>query len=236
MWRAARNLLPTAQNLWKKKILSSPWCQRCRRTRESTYHALVSCKVSQKVWKGGDMFGFLQEMAGKRSKSDMELIVATCWAIWSERNLFIFENKKEDSQLSAAKADAVVYSYKKIQLPQLQTSIEKKSNATSNWQSPPPGCFKVNVDASVVVEQRRVGLGAVIRDARGKVIAAATKPSCFQQEVAYAEAEAARFGVAIAEKVGCWPLIIETDSQEVVDLVLNKKSTRTELYLVISDL
>ena len=166
----------------------------------------------------------------------MELIVATCWAIWHERNLFIFENKKEDSQLSAAKAEAVVHSYKKIQLPPLQTSLEKKSIATSNWQSPLPGYFKVNVDASVVVEQRRVGLGAVIRDARGKVIAAAMKPSCFQQEVAYAEAEAARFGVEIAEKVGSWPLIIETDSQEVVDLVLNKKSTRTELYWVISDL
>ena len=139
-------------------------------------------------------------------------------------NLFIFENKKEDSQLSAAKADAVVHFYKKIRLPQLQTSLEKKSNVTSKWQSPPAGCFKVNVDASVAVEQRRVCLGAVIR---GKVIATAMQPSCFQLEVAYAEAEAARLGVEIAEKVGCWPLIIETDSQEVVDLVLNKKSTRT---------
>ena len=51
MWRAARNMLPTAQNLWKKKIFSNPWCQRCKRTEESIYHALVSCKVSKKVWR-----------------------------------------------------------------------------------------------------------------------------------------------------------------------------------------
>ena len=76
----------------------------------------------------------------------------------------------------------------------------------------------------------------MIKDSRGKVIASTMKPSSFQLEVGYAEAEAARLGVKIAEKVRCWPLIIETDSREVVDLVLNKKSTRTELFWVISDL
>ena len=55
-------------------------------------------------------------------------------------------------------------------------------------------------------------------------------------EVAYAEAEATKIGVEIVEKMWYWPLIIETDSQEVVNLVLNKKSTRTELYWVISNL
>ena len=62
-----------------------------------------------------------------------------------------------DSQLSAAKADAVVHSYKKIQLPQLQTSLKEKSNVDNKWRPPPAGCFKVNVDALVAVEQKRVG-------------------------------------------------------------------------------
>lgn len=226
MSRAARNLLPTAQNLWKKKVLSSSWCQRCRRTEESISHALVSCKISKQVWRlthfeeqvrlleGSDMLSFLQEVVNKMSKSDIELIVAT-WAFWHARNLFIFENK-EDSQLSAAKADAIVHSYKKIQLPQLLLSLKENANVNTKWQPPPAGCFKVNVDASAEVDQRSVGLRAVVRDSRGKVIAAAMKPSVFQQGVVDAEAKAARFGVEIAERVGCWPLVIETDSQEVV--------------------
>lgn len=61
----------------------------------------------------------------------MELMVAIYWAIWHARNLLIYEKKKEDSRLLAAKADAVVHSYKKIQLPQLQTSLKEKSNVNT---------------------------------------------------------------------------------------------------------
>lgn len=40
MWRAARNILPTIVNLWKRRVLHSPWCQRCRKTEETTFHAI----------------------------------------------------------------------------------------------------------------------------------------------------------------------------------------------------
>ena len=76
----------------------------------------------------------------------------------------------------------------------------------------------------------------VIRNSEGKCVAAAMKPSTFSGSVAFAEAEATKLGLEIAESAGCMPLIIETDSQEVVDLVLNRKSTRTEIFLIISEI
>lgn len=51
------------------------------------------------------------------------------------------------------------------------------------------------MDASVVAEQKGVGLGAMIRYSGGKVVAAAMRPSRFQREAVYAKAEAARLRI-----------------------------------------
>lgn len=40
-WRAAKNILPTAENLWKKKVKQDPWCQRCGCKGENVFHALM---------------------------------------------------------------------------------------------------------------------------------------------------------------------------------------------------
>ena len=51
MWRAAQNLMPTVDNLWKKKVVMDPVCQRCCCKSEDVFHGLVDCKAARKVWK-----------------------------------------------------------------------------------------------------------------------------------------------------------------------------------------
>lgn len=57
-----------------------------------------------------------------------------------------------------------------------------------------------------------MGLRLVIINLDGKCVAAAMKPSIFHGSVAFAEAEATKFGSEIAENARCLPLIIETYS------------------------
>lgn len=45
-WRAAMNLLPTAENLWKRKVLQDPICPRCKIKAESVRHAVMDCKAA----------------------------------------------------------------------------------------------------------------------------------------------------------------------------------------------
>lgn len=68
------------------------------------------------------------------------------------------------------------------------------------------------MDAVVREKQGKVGLGLVIINSDGKCVTAAMKPSIFHGSVAFAEAEATRFGLEIAENARCLPLIIETNS------------------------
>ncbi|KAH9704159.1 putative reverse transcriptase/RNA-dependent DNA polymerase [Citrus sinensis] len=188
------------------------------------------------IWKSLEEDSGAIPLVPEMRKSEMELIVAVCWSIWHSRKLFLFKNKKEDPQLSVAAAEAMVQSYSRIQMPQMQSNSQLSTANQKQWKHPPEGWFKVNVDAAVGVEQQRAGLGIVIRNSGGKFIAAAMKPSKFIGKIDFAEAEAIRLGLEIAENVGCFPLIVESDAQEVVDLVNFKKSSRAEIFWVASEM
>lgn len=144
MWRATKNLFPTASNLWKRKIVMEPVCLRCGGMCEDVVHTLLTCMATQRVWKKiefykdiksivhQDMLSVIQDIALKRRKEDVEMIVAICWAIWHSRNLLIFEGKQEDSQSAVVRAEAIVESYKRIKCSNVQalSKIYKKKQQT----------------------------------------------------------------------------------------------------------
>lgn len=47
--------------------------------------------------------------------------------------------------------------------------------ASSKWEAPPSGVYKINVDGATAEKGRNSGVGLVIRDSEGKVIAAWSK-------------------------------------------------------------
>lgn len=62
-------------------------------------------------------------------------------------------------------------------------------------------------------------MGIVIKISEGKLVVAAIKSTKCYDKVGYAEAEAAHLGLEVAKNTGSLPLIIETYSQEVPDLI-----------------
>ena len=115
-------------------------------------------------------------------------------------------------------------------MPQMQAISDKSSASQRHWKCPPAGWFKVNVDAAIKIDQQIVGLGIVIRNSEGKLIATALKPSKQLDKVDYAKPEATKFGLEVAENAGCLPLIVEIDSQVVADLVLARKAQRLRFF------
>lgn len=82
------NVLPTAENLWYKKIIHDPICQVCKRQAESILHALLKCKVVRKVWKLAPFAGkilnlveqpmmcVMEDMVESLKRTEMELLIA----------------------------------------------------------------------------------------------------------------------------------------------------------------
>ncbi|XP_015388122.1 uncharacterized protein LOC107178012 [Citrus sinensis] len=178
----------------------------------------------------------LVEIQRKNGKKELELIVVLCWTIWYSQNLFIFENKREDSQLSIARAEANMDSFKRIKKPFSKILEKQQRNRKQVWNPPPSGWFKINVDAAMNVKDQMAGLGVIIRNSKGEVVAAAVQKSCFQLSSTHMEAEAVILGIKSAQRAEFSLMIIETDSQEVVDLTLSKKVSITETSWIIADI
>ncbi|KAL9441066.1 hypothetical protein AB3S75_019689 [Citrus x aurantiifolia] len=248
VWRAAKNLLPTTENLWKRKIIHKAYCKRCGNRVENTLHALITCKAAKKVWQlsplessfqemgNADILGDLMRMQKKLSRDDMKMLMTILWVIWYDRNKLVFEDLKLDPRLSMAKAEAINEAFRRTQFPEITSGGKLQKLKQSVWTPPPQGWLKLNVDAATDSKTSRAGLGAIIRDSSGKCMAAGIKAVNFNGGVSIVEAEAAEWGVQIAQQMGMQSIILETDSQEAADLINNRERNLTEIGWTISEI
>lgn len=51
-WRACQDILPTRQNLFRRKVVNEDCCEQCKKAPESVLHVLWECGVAQDVWVG----------------------------------------------------------------------------------------------------------------------------------------------------------------------------------------
>lgn len=62
------------------------------------------------------------------------------------------------------------------------------------------------------------------------------KKSKFKGDVSYVEAEAAEWGLRIAKEAGLKAIILETDSQEVANLINKRKESSTEIFWRVQEI
>ena len=81
------------------------------------------------------------------------------------------------------------------------------------WKPPDQGVYKVNYDGAISVQQVRAGIGVVIRNEDGAVMASMSQQLPLPTTVAMVEALAARKAVEFALELGLTKVIIEGDSK-----------------------
>ncbi|KAK9209155.1 hypothetical protein WN944_001519 [Citrus x changshan-huyou] len=104
------------------------------------------------------------------------------------------------------------------------------------WFPPPENIFKINVDVAINTKNQIAGVGAVIRDSNGKIIAAGINQIHLKGPVSLAEAETVQWGLQLAKEADLTSLIIKSDCLEVVQLVNNTKGSKTEIFWTILEI
>ncbi|KAL5823768.1 hypothetical protein ACOSQ4_021668 [Xanthoceras sorbifolium] len=89
----------------------------------------------------------------------------------------------------------------------------------TRWKRPPIGCFKLNSDTSTGYLNNFVGVGSIICNDLGLVMAASSCKVNSGLAVDIAEALAILEGIQLAWEVGIHPILVELDSKRVVDLL-----------------
>ncbi|KAK4834001.1 hypothetical protein QYF36_014754 [Acer negundo] len=91
------------------------------------------------------------------------------------------------------------------------------------WLPPPFGTLKLNSDATVKEDSPHIGLGAIIRDSSGKMVAALAKPLVGNYSAKIGEFLAIREGLCLAKRFQLKISWVEGDAVNVVSGILSNK-------------
>ena len=180
VWRSGKDAIPVKANLKRRKILNEGTCDQCGQEEESVLHAIWECLKLNPIWDAIPELSFPQVRSFNDIKelllyvsnvcNKVELMVAIMWNIWFRRNQFRVSNKDHPiSQVIPASQQALL-NYQRSSNIQRTQRINLPPNRVA-WNLPPDGCVKINFDGATFNDVNKAGLGVVIRDSFGQVLA-----------------------------------------------------------------
>ena len=153
------------------------------------------------------------------------------WALWQRRN-----------KLRCKEASTPVHKIYKSALTLLAEFQQKKprivgqSHASPNhWQPPPPNSVKVNFDGSVFGDSHEAGVGVVIRNKRGEVMASLSEKIVMPASVEVLEMLAARRAAIFVSELGFKNAWFEGDAEGVVRSLRDGDSSNAFVGHLVKD-
>jgi len=184
VWRACRNLLPSKENLVRQTIIKDPTCDRCKHEPESALHALWNCSELDVVWEEEPFqhcrrqhtFVDFKELLSWLITKDhnMELFATSVWLIWTQRNqMRLSQPCLSVHQIPSSTKERVA----EFVVTQPAPAIIRPDLTLlrAMWRPPIPDVVKMNCNRAIFKEQKKSGIGAVIRDSNGLVMASMSK-------------------------------------------------------------
>lgn len=244
MWRACHNFLPTRENLERRKIIQDPSCPICGREKETVYHVLWECIATKDVWGASKIFfqkscfsshDFLQvaeHFFHKCDRETLQMFVITARKIWFRRNTWLHEGKFEHPNMLVQSAQRAVEEIQSLH----QSREESPTGIMEKWQKPEEGWLKLNCDAACDHQQGYMGMGVILRNHTGQVMAARSSTKMGFFEPAVAEAMSLLHGIFLCKELGVQNLIVEGDAQTVIKALQEGSHTGARFGHIVDDM
>ena len=133
----------------------------------------------------------------RQRANSLELFGVVAWFIWNQRNNL----RLNERGLPTEKIFEAAKGYLSDFQSKLQITKVQQQKGSIKWRPPMDGMYKTNYDGAVFVESEEAGIGVIIRDVKGLVIATLAKKIPYPGSVELVEAlavrRAARFVVGI---------------------------------------
>ena len=224
LWKSCTNSSPTKENLRKRTIIQQNVCHLCSDHPEDVKHALWGCSKVSQVWQR--RFGWLVNTQDKEgSFSDLVLSVqknhrlfplfaVTAWSVWHHRN-------KSRLQFATVPLDRVA-DFAENYLQNFtdrfdQQGLPVKNAATAaSWCPPYENQVKINFDGTLFGESNSGGIGVVILNSKGRVLATLSEKILKPQSAELVEILAVRRAVLFSTEMGLFNSVFEGDSSNVI--------------------
>jgi hypothetical protein len=230
-WRACQNLLPTRENLCRRRVIQDPSCPCCGLAVESVIHCLWSCPAASDVW--GDLLSCFQKCSSFQfsfmhlleycfqtfEKDKVELMLVVARNIWLRKNSLIFQGSFLSPNRVWEESFSFMHDFRMFSQGEKDVASASSQIVHSPigvWHPPPDNFFKINWDASVAPNGNQIGLGLVVRDSKGDCIWAKCICLFVKGDSRIAESLAALHAVFLGKFLKLRDVIFEGDSSLVV--------------------
>lgn len=237
VWRAYRNSLPTKMNLVRHKLITGGTSDLCQTSQEDVHHAFYLRPKLTEIWQTVPLWNHskLKQCANFldllecifADNQDPRLFSMVIWALWNRRNYIRLA--KEAISLGQAQ-DRI----KEFSVQQPSTPLAK-SNAAASWQPPARSWYKVNFDGALFEKDQCAGISVVIRNDQGLVMASLSQRIPLPFTVIEVEALAARRAVEFAADIGLDRVIVEGDSQVLIDSIKSNRHSLAQFGHIVRD-
>ena len=102
------------------------------------------------------------------------------------------------------------------------------------WEPPPPSLIKINFDSALFKDTEEAGLGVVVHDSHGKVLASLAEKVKLPSSSDEVEALAAVRPVTLATDLNLPSFIVEGDSEVVISALRKKEDSFSSFGHLIS--
>ncbi|OMO52400.1 hypothetical protein COLO4_37225 [Corchorus olitorius] len=188
LWRACAGNIATKANLFRRKAQGNPLCPFCLHFEETIEHALLLCDWVDGIWFGMNINYKVNKQQISTLDDWLNTVLSTtkdskvhstkmgitvgqiCWNIWKERCDAVFKKQKPNPVTVIHRAErASAENFKVWEESQQQPT--HKNIQEPRWEAPEEGWVKINVDGAFDENTKEAGIGLVVRDAYGQMIA-----------------------------------------------------------------
>jgi hypothetical protein len=237
MWRACSSILPTKTNLFKRGIVSSSTCPTCQDGAESVLHILWDCAYAKECWQNSPLshlctlprpssWNDLVELVLRKEVSPVkEIFFVLAWMIWGCRNDAWLKKPQLEASMTGPKAVTYVEEYLEA-----NKRVDSTRPFTKNkWLPPPNDCVKLNVAWQRFKESKTYGVGSVIWDYTGALLAAHCEILPQVGDNLTMAATSMQIALKICQEAGFQSVIVEFSHPQLKALILSKTTCLTEI-------
>ncbi|KAF5468805.1 hypothetical protein F2P56_012925 [Juglans regia] len=177
----------------------------------------------------------VEHVVSTLSEDVIKVFACTGFKVWKRRNIFVFEGKFENPSRVALSALNLSKDLKEAN--DSNTEMDHGRQLESGpWRPPPLNVYKANWDASIDRASSRMGIGVVVTNWEGRVMATLRSSRKLVPDAKLAEAVAALRAVLFCKQLGISRLLLEGDALNVVNDLNREEVDWSAKGMIIQDI
>ncbi|XP_041004003.1 uncharacterized protein LOC121249357 [Juglans microcarpa x Juglans regia] len=162
-------------------------------------------------------------------------MAATLRNVWFRRNCVVFENRLECPNRLMLSVKTIVKDQAVQTLGNSDRQEQVRGADTLSWEKPDCRYVKINWDASLDQKRKKMGVGIIIRDETGKVLATMCDQKGYVEKAVIAECQALRTTVELCSDLQLQKVEFEGDAKEVILSVSSEEELLTSYGYLVDD-